>query len=250
MAKSPETKRAPKRRRRRPERARSNAGRVVGALIAVGTVVGVGTGLTTPVAEAPGQTCGGTERWNVKVANDPDSKAIDLNPTGPFKVADLNKIRPGPIGAGGRMAAEKKEYTVRGFLSYFKAEDDGDYHVVITDTPGDFTRGKTPPNGRSMIVEFPDADCFRGKSGKGPGTSVLAQFQAEARVTFEDHIKGISGAKIVKAIPVTVTGVGFFDRDHEQTGRATPHAQPDGRGVVFELHPVTEITFDNETEPD
>jgi hypothetical protein len=79
---------------------------------------------------------------------------------------------------------------------------------------------------------------------------VLAQSQAEARVTFEEHVKGISGTKITKPIPVTVTGVGFFDRDHGQTGRAAPHAQPDGRGVVFELHPVTEITFDKETEPD
>jgi hypothetical protein len=101
-----------------------------------------------------------------------------------------------------------------------------------------------------MVVEFPNADCFRGKSGKGPGTSIFAQSQAEARVTFEEHVKGKSGTKITKPIPVTVTGIGFFDRDHGQTGRATPHAQPDGRRVVFELHPVTEITFDNETEPD
>lgn len=194
--------------------------------------------------------CGGTERWGIKVGNDPDAAQINPNSSGPFTVADVNKIVPGPLDSGGRMAAEKKRYTVRGYLSYFKHEDDGDYHVVITDQPGGFARGETPPNGRSMVVEFPDANCLRGKSGKGPATSVLGQSMAEARASFEEQIRGISGTKINKPIPVTVTGVGFFDRAHGQTGRAVERPEADGRKVVFELHPVTEITFGNPIEID
>jgi len=219
-------------------------------VVAVGTALGVGTGLNTGAPHAPaGRTCGGTERWNVKVANDPDAPRVDLNPKA-YSVAQLNGILPGPIDAGGRMDAEKKEYTVRGFLSYFKDEDDGDYHVVITDRPGAFTRGKAAPNGHSMVVEFPDPDCFPGKSGKGPSTSVLGQALAEARASFEEHVSGLSGTKISKAVRVTVTGVGFFDFDHGQTGRSTPHPGLDGQGKVFELHPVTAISFDDEAEPD
>lgn len=211
----------------------------------------MGTGLLAPTSPPPGLTCGGTERWPVKVANDASAKSISPNPLPKtFTVAELNQIKPGPLDTGGRMEVEKKQYTVRGFLSYFKDEEDGDYHVVIADKPGEFTHGEAPPNGRSMVVEFPDESCFSGKSGLGAKTSMLGPAQADARIAFEDHVKGINGHKINQPIPVTVTGVGFFDRDHGQTGRATPYPQADGRRVVFELHPVTEITFDNEPDPD
>ena len=252
MVKPPTPARPRRRRRRRTttERKRSATGRVVGALIGVATAAGVGTGLATPVAESA-QTCGGTERWSVKVATDPDAKAIDPNPIGPFSVADVNRIKPGPIGSGGRMAAEKKLYTVRGFVSYFDDEEDGDYHVVITDRPGDFSHGRDAPNGRSMVVELPDTGCYRGKSGQGPANSVLNASLADARAQFEENAKGISGKKIgTRPIPVTVTGVGFFDREHGQTGRAVTHLQSDGREVAFELHPVTEFTFHNADDDD
>jgi hypothetical protein len=190
-----------------------------------------------------GHNCGGTERWNVKVANDPDAKEIDVSPPASSTVADLNAIVPGPIDSGGRMKVEKRAYTVQGFLSFFKSETDGDYHVVITDTPFDFAKGSEPPNGRSMVVEFPNPRCFAGKSGKGRRTSVLGQQIAAARAAFEQNSSGLDGRNIRRRIPVTVTGVGFFDFDHGQTGRATPHPGMDGKGKVFELHPVTSISF-------
>lgn len=254
MAQSPETPRPPRRRRRRspPERSRSNLGRVVGAGIGIATAVGVGAGLNAPLPPPThdGKLCGGTERWSVKSASDPDAKKIDANPIGPFSVAQMNGILPGPLSPGGRMAAEMKQYTIRGFLSFFKHEEDGDYHVVITDRPGDFTRGKTPPNGRSMVVEFPDPDCFRGKSGLNPAASVLAGSVGDALSTFEEKTRGINGTHIANPIRLTVTGVGFFDFDHGQTGRATPHPGADGQGKVFELHPVTAISFDDDPEVD
>src|SRR5438876_9373091 len=154
MALAPETPRRPRRRQTaHSPRTRSNTGKVLATLLAVGTTTGVGVGLLKPVAEAPKLVCGGTERWNIKSANDPDAAQINPNATGPYKVADLNKILPGPIDSGGRMAVEKKEYTVRGYLSYFKDETDDDLHVVITDKPGHFAPTKAdPPNGRSMAV--------------------------------------------------------------------------------------------------
>ena len=250
MAKPPETAPEP-RRKPRPPRARSHGGRILGAALAIGTTLGVGTGLhQAGNPAAPTRVCGGTERWNVKVANDADAPKIEPNPTGPYSVAALNAVLPGPVDAGGRMDVEKKEYTVRGFLSYFKSEDDGDYHVVIADKPGDFTRGKVAPNGRSMVVEFPDPACFKGKSGLGGATSALGQTLAEARAAFEGGTSALNGAKISKPVAVTVTGVGFFDFDHGQTGRSTPHPGADGQSKVFELHPVTAISFDDGSEPD
>jgi hypothetical protein len=246
-------------RRRRPatpapgaRKPRSNVGKVAGALIAAAAATGVGTGLNVaghhpappPVAVA-GAACGGTERWNVKVANDPDAGAISPNPRA-ATVGEMNALLPGPLDAGGRMEAEKAEYTVRGYLSFFKHEADGDYHVVITDETGVFSKGKTAPNGHSMVVEFPDVDCLSGKSGKGPTTSPFAAAMGEARAVFEAQAAHLSGAKVPpKSVPVTVTGVGFFDFDHGQVGRGVPHPGVDGQAKVIELHPVTAITFDN-----
>jgi hypothetical protein len=251
MAKSPEKPRPTRRRRSAPpERKRSHLGRVAAAGVGIAGSFGVMTALNTPIAEKQ-KICGGFDRWSVKVANDPDANAISLNPIRIPKVAQASGLKPGPIDAGGRMAIEKKTYTVTGYLSYFKKEDDGDFHVVITDKPGDFVRGATPPNGRSMVVEFPDSECFAGSHKSGPTTSILGQSIAEARTTFKEQTKGVNGEKIAQAIPVTVTGIGFFDRDHgHQLGRTIPQLQQDGRRVVFELHPVTEITFDAANEPD
>lgn len=189
-------------------------------------------------------SCGGTERWNVKVANDPDATAIDTASPPPTTVSALNAILPGLIDAGGRMDVEKKEYTVQGYLSFFKSETDGDYHVVITDAPGDYTHGPGAPNGRSMVVEFPNPRCFAGHNGRGRRTSVLRSQISQARAAFEEGVSGIDGRHIQDPIKVTVTGVGFFDFDHGQTGRAQPHPGVDGQRKVFELHPVTAISFD------
>lgn len=215
------------------------------------------TGLYGLPSDLPPQlVCGGAERWNIKVAQDADAVGGKLNtvPLGPFSVSQLNQqVLPGPYPAGGRMDVEKKLYAVRGYLSYFKQETDKkgdrDYHVVITDQPGDYNENeKAAPNGRSMVVEFPDPHCFGGKSSAQLMGSPLTEAVIDARATFEQHLKWSPHKKLTEPIPVTVTGVGFFDFDHHQEGRSTPHPATTGKGKVFELHPVTEISFDNDTD--
>jgi len=230
-------------------------GRVMSAVVAVAGTTGVLTALHGPASEAP-VVCGGSERWNVKVAKDADAAGgkLDLNPK-PFNVSEINeKVQPGPFDAVGRMETEKRTYTVRGYLSFFTKEDDRDYHVVITQQPAAYANGKTPLSGQSVVVEFPDPSCFGGKPDVEPRSSALGQSIAEARSTFKDHINHVSGAKISTPIPVTVTGVGFFDRftagSHEPKGHSKVYTLPDGRQVVLELHPVTEITFDADSGPD
>ena len=252
MAKPPETPRPPHRRKRSTAH-KSATGKVIGSLTGVAATTAVLVGLHGTPTE-PSVLCGGSERWPVKVANDPAASKIDLNPQGPFTVAQLNTLAPEPLPPDGRRPSEKKEYVVRGFLSYFKHEGgsaDHDYHVVITDKPGDFEPDEQKaPNGRSIVVEFPDTKCFGGKTGLGAHTSALGPAIGEARLAFETQTKGLDGKHINKPIPVTVTGVGFFDRAHHQTGRSTEHPQSGGQNVVFELHPVTEIGFDGQEEPD
>jgi hypothetical protein len=240
-----------------PPRRRSHAGRVVGAAIGVGSALGIGGGLTnphlfsgaSPTGASSVASCGGTERWNVKVANDPDAPTIAADANADT-VEDLNTHTPTAMDAGGRMTEEKVQYTIHGYLAFFRHETDNDYHVVITHGGG-FIAGKGQPTGNSMVVELPDPNCFSGKSGVGPTTSRFAQAIADARSEFEDKIVNLDGTHIPSnSIPVTVTGVAFYDFDHGQTGRSTPHPGVDGQQKVIELHPVTAISFDNSPEAD
>jgi hypothetical protein len=214
----------------------------MGAAAILGSVAGNG-------AEAA-VVCGGSERWNVKVAKDADAVGGKIDAKArPFSVQRINDlVRPGPFDPAGRMAPERREYRVRGYISYFTREADRDYHVVITDRPDAYAVGRMPAPGHSLVVEFPDPNCFGGKPASGSHSSAFGNAIAAARATFLDHVAGLRGGHITKAIPVTVTGVGFFDRytegSHEPKGHSKIYSEPDGRQVVLELHPVTEITFD------
>jgi hypothetical protein len=224
-------------------RRRSHAGRIAGAAIGVAATTGIGLGLNhTGHGAAVGVACGGTERWNVKVANDADAPQVNTAPQADT-IAILNGVLPGPIDGGGRMDIEKREYTISGYLAFFKQETDSDYHLVITDNVGGYSKG------HSIIVEIPDPDCFSGESGKGGATSRFGQQIAEARTEFEDQTSTVDGTAIsTRGIPVTVTGVAFFDFLHNQTGHSVPHKGMDGKSKVLELHPVTSIEFDKSQE--
>jgi hypothetical protein len=229
------------------------AGLVTGAVALGGTLTGL-NGL--PFGAPAPIVCNGTERWPVKVATDQDARTnqINLNPEGPYTVAQINqKMRPTLFPTNGRMEVEKKVYTVRGFISFYKqekgADGDRDYHVVITDHPGQYTEDKdAPPDGQSMVVEFPDVRCLGGKSGLPVSPSPLTSAIADARATFEKHATWPKNQRLTQPIPVTVTGVGFFDFEHKQKGRARDYPDPHQSDKVFELHPVTEIVFQDDID--
>ena len=77
-----------------------------------------------------------------------------------------------------------------------------------------------------MIVEIPDPGCV------GAGSPFRPQI-SQARAKFDSHYVANATFQSV-SVPVTVTGIGFFDRIHGQTGVA-----PNG----IELHPVLSIDF-------
>ena len=102
-------------------------------------------------------------------------------------------------------------------MTRFKLEDDVDYHIVIQDD-----------NGNTMITEIP-CPCCSALAGGGPFAAGIANArqQFDARFTATDFFQIVS-------VPVQITGVGFFDFIHGQTGVA-----PNG----IELHPVLDIRF-------
>ncbi len=113
---------------------------------------------------------------------------------------------------------EETTFEIHDVITFAKVEADGDYHVVVEDQQGN-----------TMIVESTSPSCAQG-------SRVLAQIQA-VRQALEQKFPQLVGGQVLSGLsqPATVTGVGFFDRLHGQTGVA-------GNGI--ELHPLLSITFD------
>ena len=160
----------------------------------------------------------GKERWPVKVATDKMQDRVDPTPV-PITIAKLRLI-DAPINPNIRKNSryaptELTTYEVTATLTVVKSQKDEDYHLVIKDNKG-----------RTMIVESPSPDCAEG--------SVFLDEITSVRQAIDSELGGpIHGKKKLKRL-VTVTGVGFFDRIHDQEGVA-----PNG----IELHPLLSIDF-------
>jgi len=163
---------------------------------------------------APAQTAGcGIERWAVMTGTDPGASKVNQTPV-PTTVAKLVALAA-PKNPLARVApTEDTTYQVSATLTEFKTEADSDYHLVLSS------------GAKTMIAEIPSPTCVTG----GP----LQPGIANARAEFDARLMSSTGRFQKVNAPVTVTGVGFFDRIHGQTGVA-----PNG----IELHPVLDIQF-------
>jgi hypothetical protein len=102
--------------------------------------------------------CPGRWRWNVKTLTDKPASGPWVNFSSRLKtVAELGDLQePGvPINSRSvdvprQPGPERRTYRVNAALVKMKKESDGDVHLVIAD-PG--------PNGKRMVVEFPNTDC-------------------------------------------------------------------------------------------
>jgi hypothetical protein len=103
----------------------------------------------------------------------------------------------------------------------WKLETDEDYHLVIADSTD---------LGATMIAEVPSPTC----------PEICTTSAARLFAALRERIIGQLGQPrtsfhaLEAPLPVTITGVGFFDFIHGQTGVA-----PNG----IELHPVLAIEF-------
>jgi hypothetical protein len=110
---------------------------------------------------------------------------------------------------------ELTTYQINGILKVIKKEADEDYHLVIADV-ADPTL--------TMIVESPAPGCAAG--------SAFSDNIAAVRQTLDQRFGEIT--RLEPNVPVSVTGVAFFDTLHGQEGVAK-------NGI--ELHPLLAIAF-------
>jgi len=174
------------------------------------------------------------ERWAVKTGSDADAQALTGQTPTPTTVAVLRALAvPALLPLDGRSeGAEKTVWQLTAMLQTFRSESDGDYHLVIADDQGN-----------TMIAEIPNP-------GDITTPSYFAEQIAAARTAFDNHFQitesigtptaaaaagpGVEPQFQQAAVPVTVTGLGYFDFNHGQLGVA-PNA--------IELHPVINIVF-------
>jgi len=162
----------------------------------------------------------GTERWPVKTLSDGDAASVNFTSV-QSSVAELRSLTaPTSLPQASRIAPTEEEvFTITAQPVEFKLEDDMDVHLVVADL--------TNPSA-TMITEFPDADRCSGAVDSMHASEMrsarAALIAAFGRPTHQ--FQRISGS-------ATITGVGFFDALHGQTGVA-----PNG----IELHPVLGFT--------
>ncbi len=189
------------------------------------------------------ETCGATERWFVKVGTDAKGGDVDTAHPEHKSVAELNALPSlrDQVPKGNnklRLPEECRVYTVQGYLALFKNESDSDYHLVITDPSLRYSPGGSGTEGQetgtSFIAEIPDPNCTAGTQGDPAAHSAFESALRATREKFEAEFPGGKGADSRVNLPVTVTGVAFYDRQHLQVGRAV-------NGI--ELHPLLDIQF-------
>jgi hypothetical protein len=179
--------------------------------------------LTLPLIALAGPRAAGSRapscgvwRWPVKTLSDPRRKSVDYHAKKTSVKALRRKKRPGiTIGTDTPRTGtiEHQNWTVTGDIQLAKIEDDSDIHAVIS-VPGHHLK--------TMIVEFPKKTCVKMPYKRAK--------IAAARDKFLNNCGSIGSSSFTKLKGrVTVTGVGFWDEKHGQTGVA-PNA--------IELHPV------------
>jgi hypothetical protein len=189
---------------------------------------GQGRTATAPITlTVVSPTCG-IERWTVKVGVDPDAAQVDVNNPVASTIAELRTFPapvdpPGPPDNARVFPWEGTVYTINGTLTLYKKETDVDYHIVVQDEQGN-----------TIVTEIPSPACIvTSGTPRLPAPSPFTAGINIARGKFDARFSPTSFFQSAN-VPVRITGVGFFDFIHGQTGVA-----PNG----IELHPILDIVF-------
>ena len=178
-----------------------------------------------PLRSAPLSSTGscGVERWSVKTGTDADVGLINLQSVTQTTIATLAALpAPSNLPSNNRIRpTETTIFQLHDTLTDFKLESDSDYHLILNDGAG-----------HTMIAEIPDPACV------GSSSPLLPDIRT-ARAEFDAKFTP-NGTFQTTNMPVTITGVGFFDFLHGQSGVA-----PNG----IELHAVLDVQFGTSTTP-
>jgi hypothetical protein len=173
-----------------------------------------------PAPPSPvGLQCG-IERWGVKTLSDADALRVNVLASSPTSISSLTNL-PAHCGGGPDRRSFAEEfivYEVDAIIREVRREDDRDFHIILED-PSSSTD--------SVIAELPDPACM------GVAQSPYIATLSQAHIDFMALLpSGSTNLSTLRGKRVRVRGVGFFDFNHGQTGRARS---------CIELHPIVSI---------
>lgn len=155
------------------------------------------------------------KRWNVKIGIDADVGSVNLGPQS-TTIQSLRTLAAPPTPLPNDNRIKPTETTVFGLtnvtLIWLKSNPDYDYTMVVQDG-----------GGRTMIVEAPNALCAQ---------TVPSRFRpqmAAVRKAIDSQFTVTSTGQNPN-VPVTITGVGFFDYAYYNAYGEAPNG--------IELHPL------------
>jgi hypothetical protein len=155
----------------------------------------------------------GVELWSLKTLSDPQRRLVNLHPRN-TSVAAINRLpRPYPTPRTRNTIYERHAWRVKAQIVQYKLEEDSDIHLILF------------WGGRYMIAEMPFAACL-------PRTARDRRAIVAARTTFVRRCGFPTTDWQPLGAVAYISGVGFWDTAHGQTGRARNYA---------ELHPVTAL---------
>jgi hypothetical protein len=180
-------------------------------------------GLTTSDGEEDGERvngalCGGTERWGQKVLIDTATRSINWTPD-TITVSQFDTLATYPPNSYAPRTApiEFRTFSIHCHIIQQRAETDSDFHLIMYD------------GANTGIAEIPDPVCAQASTSKWVNNYI------EAR-NFANKYIGTGTNYNVNIGTVIITGVAFVDPPHGQTGVAPNN---------LELHPVTNLIFEN-----
>lgn len=202
------------------------------AIILTALVVGIclAVALTAPTigAEPANEPACGLERWHIKTLADADAPYVHMNPV-TSSVPELRALSaPSDFSVKNDTRrydpVERQAYRVHALLVGWKQETDSDFHIVIAD-----------PNApaHTMVVEVPDPSCQTSQaSGYAPRYARVRNAFVTCFGLVPRRFTKFAGHMIAE-----LDGIGFFDVDHGQTGRAKLGSAK----VDIELHPLLRV---------
>lgn len=183
------------------------------------------TGLR-PMTATPTATCYPHYRWPIKTLTDSSASLVNLTPqdTTIASLRALPKPSPFPLPSEYPTRLSPVEFTTYRLtnVTLYSIDPSGtdlDYHVILQDS-----------SGHQFIVESTNPTC-------AAGSVVLSEIQA-VRSYFDSHYT-IGSSAVYPNVPVTVTGVGFYD--------PWPGGQHPPSGL--ELHPLLSIVINGTPLP-